>query len=92
LNGDQFLKELKNGDTTGKVTQLTDILGGEDYFYQWTARDFENPAAIIQLMFNYYPEAKAGVTLFRLTIQESAETELWEEAGEIRQAKIDLRP
>jgi hypothetical protein len=50
LNGDDFLQDLDNGDTTHIVKQR-DLFGSLDrHFYQWRAAEHENPDAIIQLL------------------------------------------
>jgi hypothetical protein len=49
LNGDDFLQDLENGDTTN-IVKLSDTFASYDrHFYQWRATEHENPDAIIQL-------------------------------------------
>jgi hypothetical protein len=50
LNGDEFMRELKDGDTRGiAAPQEGKILGMTMWTYQWRITDHENPDAIIQL-------------------------------------------
>lgn len=50
LNGDEFLQELKDGNTRGIVTQTTKALGMKFRRVQWRITNHENPDAIIQLV------------------------------------------
>jgi hypothetical protein len=50
LNGDDFLRDLENGVTTHIVEQQDKYAYADRVYYQWRAKDHENPEAMIQLI------------------------------------------
>jgi hypothetical protein len=51
LNGDQFLQDLRSGDSYRIISQKADLLYVHTYFYSWSAMDYEPPVALIGLIY-----------------------------------------
>jgi hypothetical protein len=65
LNGDDFLQDLENGDTTYIVKQRDTFASYDRHFYQWRAAKHENPDVIIQLL-----DHNGTLIPFRVTIDD----------------------